>query len=126
MNDQDERVRLDPLDPGTGDPGFWIRFHSGVMERASGELARRRHETELGVAEVVFAWRRALVPLALMAAALSGILLVDAARDSGAAAPPMALEEALTLGLPGDPVPALTNGAVDLDEVAFLTMAGRR
>ena len=76
MNDLEEHLSLEPLDPASGDPGFWLRFHSRVMGDAQAELARRRMTGEIGVVDVVFAWRRALVPMALLAAAMAGILIL--------------------------------------------------
>lgn len=94
MSTMDEKLPLKSLDPGSNDPGFWLRFHSRVMAQAQGELARRRMAGELSVVDVVFAWRRALVPLALMAAALAGFLLVG--NDSGSPTQMVALEDLLT------------------------------
>ena len=55
MNDIDERVPLEPLDPGTLNPGFWVRFHARVLDQAQMELARRRVNGDLTFADVVFA-----------------------------------------------------------------------
>jgi hypothetical protein len=76
MSDLEEHLSLEPLDPASGDPGFWLRFHSRVMGDAQAELARRRMTGDISVVDVVFAWRRALVPMALMAAAMAGILIL--------------------------------------------------
>ena len=124
MSNLDQRVPLESLDPEATNPGFWIRFHSRVMQKAAGELARRR-ETELGIAEVVFAWRRILVPVTLLAAALAGVLLATQ-RDVGYVVMPLTLEDALVLDAGGDPLPAAWGGEPELDEVAFLTMSGSR
>ncbi len=96
MSDIDERLELEALDPGRGDPGFWIRFHSRVLAQAQGELERRRMAQESGIADTVFAWRGILVPLTLMAAALAGILLVDWGSPVEDRSPAVALEEFLT------------------------------
>ena len=45
------------------------------MADAREELARRRMTGGVSVVDVVFSWRKTLVPLALMAAALAGILM---------------------------------------------------
>ena len=74
MNEMDERLPLGAMDPGSRDPGFWVRFHARVMDRARVELARRRLEVEPTIVDVVFAWRRTLIPLTLLAA--GGILLM--------------------------------------------------
>ena len=124
MNDLGDRVPLGPLDPGSSDPGFWVRFHSRVMEQAQPELGRRRAHMDLSIPEVVFAWRRTLVPMALMAAALAGILLLGQGQ---ALVPlsPMALEEALTQDLLQEPIPLVLGRERELDELAFLSLAER-
>jgi anti-sigma factor RsiW len=76
MRDLEERLPLESLDPASKDPGFWLRFHGRVMGDAESELARRRMMGEISVADVVFAWRRALVPMVLLAAAMAGILIL--------------------------------------------------
>jgi len=94
MNEMDEHLRLESLDPGSKDPGFWLRFHSRVMAEARDELARRRMTGNLSITDVVFAWRKALVPMTLLAAAMAGILLFGHQQQ-----PPVqmvALEEVLT------------------------------
>ena len=123
MNDQDNGLPLKPLDPGTEDPGFWLRFHARVMTLAKEELVRRQGAGELSVAEVVFAWRRALVPAALMAAALAGIFVV-VNEEPAPALPPVALEEALVEDLDGEPIPTFLAREAELDELAFLASAG--
>ncbi len=116
------RIPLDVLDPGTEDPGYWDRFHGAVMARAEDELARRRAGGRLTVTEVVFGWRRALVPVALMAAALSGLLL---ARDrTGEEPPSLAIEEALTGDMDGPPIPVRLAGADDVEGAALLVSVG--
>lgn len=81
MKKTDEKLPLEFLDPGSGDPGFWIRFHSRVLAEARDELSRRRMAGELSVVDVVFSWRRTLVPLALMAAALAGLLMTNSSPE---------------------------------------------
>lgn len=126
MNDQKDRVPLDSLDPGVSDPGFWVRFHSRVMDESRGELARRQLAGDLGIAEVVFAWRKTLVPMSLMAAALAAMLLVSHHEPTTMAAlPPLAVEEALVEDLTVDPIPTVLGREAELDEVAFLSFPGR-
>jgi len=124
MKELKPRVPLEPLDPGSSDPGFWVRFHATVMDRARHELARRRVNGDLSIAEVVFAWRRALVPMALLAAALAGVLLMSQ-EESVSPLPPMALEDALMQDLSTDPIPTVLGSEAELDETAFVAMAGR-
>jgi len=123
MSDLDDRLQLEPLDPGSGDPGYWLRFHGLVMARAGDELARRRLAGEWTIAEVVFQWRKTLVPAALLAATLAGIFVLGH-EEPGPTLSPIALEEALVEGLPGDPIPTVLGRTAELDEVAFLTAAG--
>ena len=94
MTELQDPVALDSLDPASTDPGFWLRFHSRVMGDAQEELARRRMTGEPGVVDLVFAWRRALVPMALLAAAMAGIMTVS--RTSEPPVQVVALEEVLT------------------------------
>ncbi len=119
MNDENGRLPLETLDPGRSDPGFWVRFHLRVMERARGELARRRLEAEPTIPEIVFAWRRTLIPAVLMAAALAAILLVGDPEPVGAPFP-LALEEVLLEDLAQEPIPTVLGREAELDEVAFL------
>ena len=123
MSDLDDRLQLEAMDPGSQDPGFWVRFHGQVMAQARDELARRQVAGEWSVANVVFQWRKILVPMTLLAAALAGISVVGHEEP----VPPVqsiALEEALLEGWSGDPIPTVLGRAAELDELAFLTGAG--
>jgi hypothetical protein len=95
MNKTDKRLALESLDPGHQEPGFWLSFQSRVMADARDELARRRMLGGASVVDVVFAWRKTLVPLALMAAALAGILM-GGAGSSEEPVQMVAVEELLT------------------------------
>jgi hypothetical protein len=123
MNEIEDRVDLKAMDPGSKDPGFWIRFHGKVMSQAREGLARRKMTAEWTIPEVVFQWRRTLVPLTLLAATLAGIFAMGH-EEPTATAPVLALEEALTDDLGGEPIPTILGRTVELDEVAFLTAAG--
>ncbi len=105
---------LGELDPGRDDATYWLHFHGDVVEAARFELARRRREAELTVVGVVSSWSRALVPVALAAAAVAGIMLAEPDVDRGA--PPMMMEEILSMGI-ADPLPALF---VDEDDEVLL------
>ena len=120
MNKIEERIPLDSLDPGFRNPGFWLRFHGRVMGVAQMELARRRMVGELSVVDVVFAWRKAVVPLALLAAALAGILIIG----NGPEAPiqMVALEEVLTQDLNLLTTSGVLSGEASTAEAIF-TMA---
>ena len=117
MSEFDERVPLDALDPGSRDPGFWLRFHNRVMDRARAELSRRRMAAELSVADVVFAWRRALVPMALLAAAMAGILLMS--HEPQEPVHLVALEDVLTEGLNLLPTTAVLSGETTVQQALF-------
>jgi len=128
MNEIEERmplesVPLESLDPGTVDSGFWVRFHARVLGQAQMELARRRVNGDLSIAEVVFAWRRALVPMALVAAALAGVFLMSHEEPMALPAP-IALEDALVEGLEGETIPAILGQERELEELVFLASAG--
>ena len=105
MTRRDTRSPFEVLDPGAEDPEFWERFHRRVMASAGPELARRRLTSDLTVFEVLRSWGRAVVPAALMAATLAGILLVQE-KSALQPAPMMTVEEFLDAGLGGDPIPA--------------------
>jgi len=117
MSDLEKRVPLEILDPGSRDPGFWLRFHGRVMNGAKSELARRRMAGDLGVVDVLFAWRRALVPLALLAAAMAGVLLLGHEPQ-----PPVqlvALEEVLAEDLNLLPIHSVLTGEGGSPEALF-------
>ena len=82
------------LDPGLDDPGYWPRFLSVVMERASGELSRRRLAADVGVTDFLQLWSVPVIRAALIAAAIAGVLLL---RDGPATT--LGVEEALTMEL---------------------------
>ena len=123
MSDMDDRLELEPLDPAYEDPGFWIRVHGRVMAQAKEELSRRQMTDQWSIADVVFQWRRTLVPLALLAATLAGISVVGH-EEPMAPLPSIALEEALMEGLSGEPIPTVLERTAELDEVLFLTGSG--
>ena len=118
------RSPFEVLDPGSGDPGFWERFHRRVMASAGPELARRGVTPGLTVFEVLQSWGRAVVPVALMAATLAGILLVQG--DSGPSpAPMMTVEEFFDSSLGGDPIPAALLSADEPEMAATLASLER-
>ncbi len=90
------------LDPGLDDPGYWSRFLSLVMERASDELSRRRLTAEVGVVDFLQSWSLTVIRAALIAAAIAGVLLL---RDRPATT--LGVEEALTMGLEDRTLPDL-------------------
>jgi len=90
----EQAPNLAVLDPGLDDPGYWPRFLSLVMERASGELSRRRLAAEVGVTDLLQSWSVPVMRAALIAAVIAGVLLL---RDGPATT--LGVEEALTMGL---------------------------
>lgn len=77
MKINEERIPLDALDPEGRDPGYWEWLHRRIMAAASLELARRRSLEDLTVSGVLMSWSRAVVPTALLAAALATLLLLS-------------------------------------------------
>jgi len=67
---------LSVLDPESADPNYWLRFRSWVMTNAAAELARRRLMAKLTIGDVMTSWARTVVPTAVLAAALAGLLLL--------------------------------------------------
>jgi hypothetical protein len=90
---------LGELDPGRDDPSYWMGFHNRVGEANRLELMRRRRESERSVAGVVSGWSRIVVPAALVAAAVAGLVLARPIAES-----PVALEDMITMGA-SEPVP---------------------
>ena len=119
MKETEERIELDTLDPGYRDPGYWVRTHERIMSRARGELARRQMGGAWTVAEVLFQWRKTLVPLTLLAATLAGIFVLSHEEPADPYSP-MALEEVLLDGVEGDPIPTVLERGAELETVAFL------
>jgi len=64
------------------------------MERASGELSRRRLAAEVGVTDLLQSWSVPVLRAALVAAVIAGVLLL---RDGPATT--LGVEEALTMEL---------------------------
>ena len=94
---------LESVDPASADPNYWLRFQSWVMKNAAPELARRRIMAELTMGDVMTSWARAVIPTAVLAAALAGILLF---RSTAAPAPtPVGVEELLIAEVEGATIP---------------------
>lgn len=101
---------LRALDPASGDPSYWLRFRSWVMESAGPELARRRLLADVTVGDVLQSWSRTLVPTALLAAAVAGLALLrgPVAVESN----PLLIEDLLVAELADDPIPAALSSQV--------------
>lgn len=93
------------LDPAAADPNYWFRFRGWVMTSAAGELARRRIMAQLTVGDVLQSWARTLVPTAVLAAAVAGMLLVRAAPAQDGQ--PIRLEELLVTEIRAETHPVL-------------------
>jgi hypothetical protein len=104
------------LDPARGDPNYWLRFCSWVMGGAARELSRRRLMAQLTVGDVMQSWARTVVPTAVAAALLAGLLLI---RSSALSAPlPIGVEELLVSEIQGETIPMMLE-AEDAGAVAF-------
>ncbi len=106
---------LDFLDPASRDPGFWMRFQARVLQGAGPELARRRLMADLTVGDVLTGWARALVPTAMLAAAVAALILIRMAP----AAPPATLEDLLTAGIETLTIPEALDESAAAASVAF-------
>ncbi len=95
MMDMEPMVPLEALDPGTGDPGYWSRFHDSVMRSAGPALALRRQARRVTIAEVLAAWSRLVVPVSVMAAALLAFVIVTLESESERPMPLLGIEEFL-------------------------------
>lgn len=96
---------MELLDPGHTDPSYWMRFRAGVLRRAAPELARRRLAAEVSLPEVVMSWARAVVPAAMLAAALAGVMLLHEYTVSDAQPTTVGVEELLVTGVQGSTIP---------------------
>ncbi len=106
------------IDPSSRDPNYWMRFRSWVMTGAAMELARRRVVARLTVGDVVNSWARALVPTALLAAVLAGVLLWRSGMPV-----PMSVEELLVSEIEGETIPVLASPARTREAVIFAVEA---
>lgn len=108
---------LSVLDPARTDPNYWLRFRAWVMGAASRELARRRRLARITMGDVLQSWARTLVPTAVLAAVMAGILL---ARSGASAAPqPMGLEELLVSEIEGETIPVMVTPDLGAGAVSF-------
>jgi hypothetical protein len=94
---------LAALDPTTMDPNYWLRFRAWVVDNAAPELARRRLAAELTVGDVMTSWARMVMPTAILAAALAGLMLL---RGESVSTQPLGVEEMLVAEVDGQTIPA--------------------
>jgi hypothetical protein len=107
---------LGALDPSSRDPNYWLRFRGWVVTGASRELARRRLMAELTVGDVLTSWARMVVPTAVLAAAMAGMMLM---RGGGVTEHPIGVEELLVSDIPRETVPVLLSPDAATGVVAF-------
>lgn len=82
-----EDPSFEALDPGWTDPGYWARFQERTLALVEPELVRRRRAGErITVSEVVTSWSRAVVPMAMAAAAVAVTVLLSHPEESGSPA----------------------------------------
>lgn len=110
---------LGRLSPEVDDPSYWMRFKTRVMRGASGELARRRLMADVTVGDVLVSWARAVVPAAVLAAALAGVMLMHAHVTP--VAPPARVEELLVAGMESETIPATLSRTEAETQIAFAT-----
>ena len=108
---------LEVLDPARRDANYWFRFRGWVMNGAAGELARRRLVVELTVGDVLTSWARTVVPTALLAAALAGMIMMRA--ETVPAQQMVGVEELLVTEIPSETVPVLLSPDEAAGMVAF-------
>jgi len=77
MTDRDPPLGLGWLDPGTRDPDYWSRFETSTLQSARPLLEARFRRSHPSLGQQLVSWGRALAPMAALAAALAGILLVS-------------------------------------------------
>lgn len=114
---------LRSADPASVDANYWLRFQSWVLKSAAPELARRRLMANVTMGDVLAGWARAVVPTAVAAAVIAGVLLfrpLHAGDDLAAAA---SVEELLVAGLEEETIPATL---VDEDDATALAFAAER
>lgn len=118
---ENELVGLEPLDPGWDDPGYWEGFRRTVLDRARGELARRRELVRLTVPGVLSSWSRGLMPVALAAAAIAAFMIVSERRVEPEPVP-LALEDILSEETRGGPFASVMDGTTEWAPAAFMTL----
>ena len=109
---------LAPLDPATTDRSYWLRFQSRVMQAAAPELARRRMLPDLTMGDILAGWARAVVPTAVLAAAVAALALVQGwphLRPAGS----VTLEEVLVAGMESETIPEALDDAAAESTVSF-------
>ena len=110
---------LAPVDPATTDPNYWLRFQNRVMQAAAPELARRRMLPDLTVGDVLAGWARAVVPTAVLAAAIAALALTQGWPVQLHPARTVTLEEVLVAGMESETIPEALNRVAAEASVSF-------
>lgn len=106
---------LESWDPASTDPGYWLRFQARILRVAAPELARRRLMADLTVGDVLTGWARALVPTAVLAAAVAALVLIRHMPPAS----PATLEDILTAGIGTRTIPEALAEVEAAASVAF-------
>lgn len=117
--DMEIAAMLAPVDPASADGSYWLRFQSRVMRAAAPELARRRMLPDLTVSDVLASWSRAVVPTAVLAAAIAALALVEGWQLGSRPAGSVTLEEVLVAGMEHETIPETLNEAAAEASVSF-------
>lgn len=97
---------LRSADPASADANYWLRFQSWVLKNAAPELARRRLMSDLTMGDVLMGWARAVVPTAVAASLLAGVLLLRPAGEGQQHATAASVEDLLVAGMEDETIPA--------------------
>lgn len=117
--DMDLASILEAVDPAKADPNYWLRFQSWVMEAAASELARRRLMANLTMGDVMTGWARAVVPTAVLAAAVAALILVQKSWSGDRQAVAASVEELLVAGMERATIPEALDAGEAEASVAF-------
>ena len=117
--DMEIAAMLAPVDPATADRSYWVRFQSRVMRAAAPELARRRMLPDLTVGDVLTGWARAVVPTAVLAAAVAALVLIEGWPTAPSPAGSITLEEVLVAGMESETIPEALNQAAAEASISF-------
>jgi len=110
---------LAPLDPATTDRGYWLRFQSRLMRAAAPELARRRMLPDLTMGDILTGWARAVVPTAVLAAAIAALALIQGWPIQLRPAGSVTLEEMLVAGMESETIPQALDEAAAESSISF-------
>ena len=120
MSEMEPGVRLEILDPGYRDPGYWQRFQIQVIKAVRPHLAYRRR-TQVTMGDVMVSWSRLILPATVAAAAIAGAVLVRQTQ-APEAQDVAGVEEVLRLPADGEePLPSFLHSdeVVSRDVILF-------